>query len=342
VDLANEGADGEAAGALLGDLAGARGRNADMARRMATQGTRVVVVPDADVEQSTRALTADGDPDAGEAAVVVVGQTAAVEQGLVDVVAGSLSDVLLEVAGREVGIRAPGGATTPVVLDLDPATASVRFNNPGLLRRMLHTVATPSLAYLLVVAGALCMLFEVFQPGFGVAGATGLVLFGFGIYGFAMLPTSWIGVAVLLVGLALLAVDLAVAGLGFVTAAGAAAVGGGSWLLFAGSQHLSVPWWLLVLVTLAVVAFFVVVMTVVLRAQGNQALAGAENLVGRVGVVRSMLNPEGHVFIAGALWRARAPEQAGRVKSGTRVRVVRLDDTLTLEVEPVEAEAPVS
>jgi membrane-bound serine protease (ClpP class) len=119
-------------------------------------------------------------------------------------------------------------------------------------------------------------------------------------------------------------------------------VGGGSWLLFAGSQHLSVPWWLLVLVTLAVVAFFVVVMTVVLRAQGNQALAGAENLVGRVGVVRSMLNPEGHVFIAGALWRARAPEQAGRVKSGTRVRVVRLDDTLTLEVEPVEAEAPVA
>jgi membrane-bound ClpP family serine protease len=45
-----------------------------------------------------------------------------------------------------------------------------------------------------------------------------------------------------------------------------------------------------------------------------------------------MLNPEGHVFVDGSLGRARAPEVAGKVKTGTVVRVVGLDDRLTLEV----------
>jgi membrane-bound serine protease (ClpP class) len=79
-------------------------------------------------------------------------------------------------------------------------------------------------------------------------------------------------------------------------------------------------------------------MTHVLRAQGNQALAGTEHLVGETAIVRSMLNPEGHVFARGALWRARAPEAAGRVKTGTAVRIVGLNDRLTLDVEPLEGD----
>jgi membrane-bound serine protease (ClpP class) len=65
-------------------------------------------------------------------------------------------------------------------------------------------------------------------------------------------------------------------------------------------------------------------------------MAGAEGMVGKVGVVRSMLNPEGHIFVAGALWRARAPDQAGKVKTGAKVRVLGINDRLTLDVELVD------
>ena len=57
------------------------------------------------------------------------------------------------------------------------------------------------------------------------------------------------------------------------------------------------------------------------------------------GVVRSTLNPQGHVLIEGALWRARAIEWDGPVNTGTKVQVTGVDpEALILDVEPVAAE----
>jgi membrane-bound serine protease (ClpP class) len=67
---------------------------------------------------------------------------------------------------------------------------------------------------------------------------------------------------------------------------------------------------------------------------------GSEELVGSVGEVREPLDPEGQVFIAGALWKARTTGQ-GEAKLGNRVRV-RSVDGLTLEVEPVADRDPAS
>ena len=60
---------------------------------------------------------------------------------------------------------------------------------------------------------------------------------------------------------------------------------------------------------------------------------GFEELVGAVGEVREPLDPEGQVFLQGALWRARATGGA-EIGLGNRVRVSAVDG-LTLEVEPV-------
>ena len=57
---------------------------------------------------------------------------------------------------------------------------------------------------------------------------------------------------------------------------------------------------------------------------------------GKVGIVRSALGPEGHIFVGGALWRARAPQGSGKVRTGTKVRVLGLNDSLTLDVEIVD------
>jgi membrane-bound serine protease (ClpP class) len=65
---------------------------------------------------------------------------------------------------------------------------------------------------------------------------------------------------------------------------------------------------------------------------------GSEELLGSVGEVRMPLDPEGQIFIQGALWKARAssPDVIGL---GNRVRV-RAVDGLTLEVEPVANQDP--
>ena len=60
---------------------------------------------------------------------------------------------------------------------------------------------------------------------------------------------------------------------------------------------------------------------------------GSEEMVGSVGEVREPLDPEGQIFVQGALWNARATG-ADTIGLGNRVRV-RAVDGLTLEVEPV-------
>ena len=334
VDLRAGGADDDAArqddelAALLAELAGSRGRDAERAAGWA-QGEAMVTTTG--VALPDDAVLPEG---VDRAAVTDLHPEAVVASGAVDVVAGTLPALLEQLGGRTV--RAADGEST---LGDYEATANVRFNNPGLLRRVMHTVANPTLAYILLVAGALALLFEVFQPGFGVAGATGVFLVALGVYGVAVLPVSWWAFAGVLLGIMMLAVDLALARLGVLTSAGTAALGAGSLLLF-GDGRLGLSPWLVVPVTLFCTAFFVLVMTAVLRAQGNQAMAGAEGLAGQIGVVRSILNPEGHIFVSGALWRARAPEGSGRVKAGAKVRVLGLNDKLTLDVELVDAEQP--
>src|SRR4051795_2704847 len=67
---------------------------------------------------------------------------------------------------------------------------------------------------------------------------------------------------------------------------------------------------------------------------------GSEELIGSVAEVREPLDPEGQVFVAGALWRARAIG-AAPIDLGNRVRIKSVDG-LTLEVEPAADRDPAS
>jgi membrane-bound serine protease (ClpP class) len=323
---------GNAAEARLLTLAELRGRSAEFARAAVREAAVVVAAPASDqpVELPEGAVLP---AETAREDVRVLGERELVDAGIIDFMAASLPDVLRELDGREVRLGADAGEVRQ--LAVDTVTANVRFNNLGLVGRILHTVANPTLAYLLIIGGALSMLFEIFQPGFGVAGISGFVLFGLGLYGLSVLPTRWLAFGLIVAGLLALAADLAIGGLGVLTAGGTVSLFAGSILLFTGPDILRVSPWVIAAVTVFNVIFFVGIMTTVLRAQGNQAMAGAEGLVGKTGVVRSMLNPEGHIFVAGALWRARAPQSAGKVKTGTSVRVIGLNDSLTLDVEPL-------
>ncbi|MGI8575233.1 MAG: NfeD family protein [Egibacteraceae bacterium] len=315
-------ADRRALSERLGELARVRGRSVPAAQAMAQGRAYAALVngrplsPEIDLPQGV---------DAGD--VIGLDGQVLVEQDVIDLSAAGLDDVLRELDGRTVTLA--GGQER--TLDVDPVTALVRFRNPGLLARMLHTVVSPTLAYLLLIAGALAILFELFQPGFGVAGFSGLALAALAMYGVSVLPARWWALGLVVIGLLLLAADLSVAGLGLLTVGGAVALGVGSWFLFA--APLMVPAWIVGATVAFNVLFFVIIMTVVLRAQGVAAVSGAQRVIGKAGVVRSMLNPEGHVYVEGGLWRARAPEGAGRVKTGTPVRIVGLNDGSTLEVE---------
>jgi membrane-bound serine protease (ClpP class) len=60
---------------------------------------------------------------------------------------------------------------------------------------------------------------------------------------------------------------------------------------------------------------------------------GSEEMIGSRAEVRTELDPEGQVFVAGALWRARLADGASQVSAGDRVVIEALDG-LTLVVKP--------
>lgn len=317
----------------LTELAGVRGRDAQRVAGFAERGAAVVAAL-----EPSGGLGPDAalPPAVDRGAVEVLDEQALTAAGVADLVAVGLPEVLQGLDGRTV-VRADGSERE---LRVDPVTATIRFKNQGLIGRVLHTVSTPTLAYLLLVGGLIALLFEWFQPGFGVAGISGAAVAGLGVFGMTVLPTQWWAFALVVVGLVLLAIDLALASLGPVTAVGTAALAAGSVWLYRGPEALRVDGWVIALVVVSAVAFFVFIMTTVLRAQGVQTRASIDAVMGEQGVVRSMLNPQGHVFVRGALWRAQAPEGVGQVRTGTAVRVTGTADETTLMVEPVDAAQP--
>lgn len=107
--------------------------------------------------------------------------------------------------------------------------------------------------------------------------------------------------------------------------------------LVASGIVLDVPWPVIVVVPLAIVALGAFVGGKVWRAQRQErVLTGWEELIGAIGEVRVPLEPTGQAFVEGALWRARVDEDVAPVAAGERVRVREVDG-LTLHVEPVPA-----
>jgi membrane-bound serine protease (ClpP class) len=87
---------------------------------------------------------------------------------------------------------------------------------------------------------------------------------------------------------------------------------------------------------IAAVCFYFVTRKVIEAHRDNTVRTGFEELVGSRAEVRTTLDPEGNVWVGGALWRARLADGGGPVQSGDRV-VVEAVDGLTLVVKP---EAP--
>ena len=252
---------------------------------------------------------------------------AAETAGLADYQAESLPDAVRRLDGQAVDGR-----------PLEVTGFQVRFLSRSLLDRVRHGLANPTLAYLLLLAAAACLSFEWFQPGFGVAGVAGLACLLLAVVALLVLPTNWLALALLLAGQALFTVDAAMGGLGLATAGAAGLTAAGSlWLFASPSPLLRVDGRLAVLGVLWSLAWFVVILTVILRSQ-RQAPMGTEALVGSRGVVRSMLNPGGIVVVDGAMWRARLAAGEGSLGTGQRIRVGSVAEGI-LQVEPEDPAA---
>lgn len=234
-------------------------------------------------------------------------------------------------------IGQPGVETRVVTEDGErrrvPVTTPV-FRKLPLTDQLMHTVASPAVAYLLFVVGMALILFELFTAGVGVAGLVGAGCFILAAYGLETLPTRGWAVALLVGAMLAFAVDVQTGVPRIWTGVGIVAHVVGTFLLYEG-RSLS---WITVLVGIVGMLLFVLTaMPAVVRARFSTPTIGRAWMVGEAGEAVVDVAPDGVVRVRGALWRART-NRATPVAAGDRVRVAEVDGLL-LEVEPEEGAA---
>lgn len=256
-------------------------------------------------------------------------------EGLVDIVAPSISNLLVELNGRQVDLDGQV-VTLETVRDTEDGTAAVRtvFSEPGLWTRTLRTAVTVEAAFFFLVIGLTVAAFEFYAIGPGIAAGVAVACLLVAGYGLAVLPLRWWAVALTVVSLWLLTVDFQRGGAGPLTIYGTVLlfVGG---RFFTDAQPQIVPsWWIVAIIVLSTSAFYVVAMSTVARSRFSTPTIGREHLIGRQGVAISDFAPNGQVEVDGARWQAAAHREAG-LGVGDPVEVVGVDG-LYLEVEPIE------
>jgi membrane-bound serine protease (ClpP class) len=215
---------------------------------------------------------------------------------------------------------------------LHTANAQIVEVHPGFFTRLLNTLIDPNLIPLLFLAGIAGIGFEIFHPGVVLPGALGAVSLVLALFGFSVLPISWAGLALLILGVALLVIDAHVVTHGALTVAGLISLVVGSLLLFhnapAPYDHVNVP--LLVGFAIGLGAIWVFALGKAVQVRRRPVSVGPQTIVGEVGEARR----DDLVFVHGELWRAKSTAE-GPLHPGQRVRVAAVEPGLVLEVEPL-------
>ena len=216
---------------------------------------------------------------------------------------------------------------------------TARFFKLGLMPRLLHTVASPPSAYLLLTIGLSLLVFEFFTAGIGIAGLVGAVCTILGSMGIGALPMRGWGVALLLLAMVAFAIDVQVGVPRFWTGVGLFSYVIASFTMFRDVDGMTMrPSWITLSVCIGGVALtFIAGMPSMVRTRFATPTIGRENLIGAEGVAVGAVDPEGTVMVDGAKWRARV-NRATPLAHDAPMRVAAIDG-VTLVVEPLEGAA---
>jgi membrane-bound serine protease (ClpP class) len=222
----------------------------------------------------------------------------ALRMHVVDLIAPNLPALLR----RLDGYRTKDGQR-PFTLHL--AGAQITTVSPGFFTRFLNTLIDPNLISILFLVGIAGLVFEVLHPGVVLPGALGAVSLTIALFGFSILPLSWAGLALVVLGAALLVIDLHATTHGVLTIAGLICLGVGLPLLFSNAPPpYRINTTLVVGVGLAIAAFWAFVTSKGIAARRRPVTTGPQTLIGMNGDVRE----SGLVFVDGELWQAHSSD----------------------------------
>jgi membrane-bound serine protease (ClpP class) len=248
---------------------------------------------------------------------------------VIDTIASSLPTLLQKLDGYHTK-----DTQRPFTLHL--AGAQIDTVSPGFITRFLNTVIDPNLISILFLAGLIGLIFEVLHPGVVLPGALGAVSLVISLYGFSVLNPSWGGLVLVVLGVALLIIDLHAVTHGVLTTGGLISLGFGLALLFQNQPSpFHVNTWLVAGIGIAIAGMWAFALGKGFAARRRPVTTGPASMVGAPGIARS-----GNVVsVKGELWNAHCAT-GEPLEAGEEIVVEAVESGLTLLVRPSHVHAP--
>jgi membrane-bound serine protease (ClpP class) len=237
---------------------------------------------------------------------------------VIDLISPSLEDLLGAVDGRRITI-AQGTVLTLATKGVGVKTIPMSFRD-----KLLSVLSDPNIAVILFMLGVYGLIFEFWSPGAIFPGVVGGICLILAFFAFQMIPINYAGVALILLGIVMFVAEIKITSYGILSIGGVISILVGALMLIdSPAEFLRISFVRVILPVVVVsAAFFLFVLTMVVRAQRRRPTTGKEGLIGSLGVATTDLDPEGVVEIRGELWSAIAER---KIKAGEKVRIQEVE-----------------
>ncbi|MEX1033223.1 MAG: nodulation protein NfeD [Cellvibrionaceae bacterium] len=254
----------------------------------------------------------------------------ALSEGVIELIASDLDDLLQQLDGQTVSVH--GGEVT-----LETQDAQVTRVEPDWRSRLLSVITNPNVAYLLMLVGIYGLIFEFSNPGMGGPGIVGAICLLLALYAFQVLPVSYLGLGLIIVGLGLMVAEAFAPSFGVLGFGGAVAFVIGSIVLMdteLPAYQIALP--IILALAVASAALLIFVLSMVLKSHKQAVVSGVDGLIGQTGNVEQISGGRPLVRVQGELWHV---DSSAPLSVGDQV-VVRDVHGLELSVDKTAVDNP--
>jgi len=249
----------------------------------------------------------------------------ALEENVIEYIAADHTELLELVDGLELQVNSDTVAL---------ATSSVVIEafEPNWRIKILSAIANPEIVLLLGLIGLYGLMYEGWNPGAIVPGVVGIICLLLAAYALQVLPVNYAGLALIIVGLALMTAEAFAPSFGALGLGGIAAFVFGSIMMFdSGIPGFGIS--LSFVISLAILAalFIIWLVSFVLKLRRRGAVTGRGSIVGGKGTAMSDFTGDGKVWLEGEAWAAHSRVAVAKDQEVVVTNLVGL----VLEVEPV-------
>src|SRR6266704_298886 len=256
--------------------------------------------------------------------------TEAVNDGIVDLEATSLNNLLNQVDGRQVELN-----SGPVTLHTNGV--SVQTIEPSLFDSLYGFLLDPNVVFLLFIIAMIGIYLEISHPGAilpGTAGGIALLLFLFAV---GSLAPKWAGLALMVLAFVLLVLDLRLPTHGVLTVGAVLSLIFGALLFFnSGGPYNGPQVNPLVVYSMSGVIGLIglTLVTFIVRARRRAVPSGVATMIGAKAIAMTPLLPEGRVNYEGEDWAAILVPPTPSLDAGSEIQIVSVEG-LRLHVRPL-------